>query len=406
MLPASERRTGVPDRIAPTAMPMAAKRDYYEVLGVARDAGEREIAGAYRKLAIKYHPDSNSDDPEAMQRFKEAAEAYEVLSDPQKRAAYDQYGHAAFQGGGGPGQAGFSNVEDIFHAFGDIFGGGIFDDLFGQRRRGPRRGADIEVELTLDLEEAARGVTRELQFNRHERCQSCGGSGSRAGSQVQACGRCGGSGRVVQSAGILRVQTTCPACQGAGSVITDPCPDCRGQAFVARRVKLDVPIPAGVDTGMRVRVSGEGEPSPSGGPPGDCYCLIRIRPHKIFQRDGQHLVLRLPISYSQAALGASIDVPTLGGRKELKIPAGTSSGEVFRMRGMGLKDPHGRRTGDLLVQAVIDVPKKLSKKQAHLLRELAEVEHAEVTPERKSFFQKLADYFIPDDDETLRKTEE
>ncbi|MCA9267362.1 MAG: molecular chaperone DnaJ [Planctomycetales bacterium] len=379
------------------------KRDYYEVLGVARTASEREIAVAYRKLAVKYHPDSHPGDEQATELFKEAAEAYEVLSDATKRARYDQHGHAGV-GGAAPH---FHDVSDIFEAFGDIFGGSIFGDMFGGgRRRGPRRGADVQVEVTLDLEEAAAGVDRNIAFNRHESCKSCGGSGARPGSSPQPCVRCAGSGSIVQSAGILRVQTTCPTCQGAGSVISDPCGDCRGRGITPKKVEIKVAIPAGVDTGMRVRVSGEGEPSPNGGPPGDCYCYIKVREHKLFQRDGSHLLLRLPITYSQAALGATVEVPTLAGRQELKIPAGCQSGDVFRIRGQGLKDPRGRGAGDLHVQTYIEVPKKLSKQQAALLRQLAEVEHAEVTPERKSFFASLAEYFLPDDEKSEATNQE
>lgn len=372
---------------------MAAKRDFYEVLGVARSASQKEIAAAYRKLAIKYHPDSNPDE-EAAERFKEAAEAYEILNDADKRARYDQFGHAGLEGFGGGPQ--FESVEDIFEAFGDIFGGGVFGDIFGGgRRRRVRRGADIRVDVTLDLEEAARGVTKDVQFSRSQKCEKCGGSGSKPGSQREVCRRCGGHGQVTQSAGILRVQTTCPTCRGAGSIITDPCDACGGAGYVAGRVKRPIAIPPGVDDGTRLRIRGEGEPSPDGGPPGDCYCFIRVREHKLFQRDGRHLILHLPISYTQAALGATIEVPTLEGRNELKIPGGTQSGEVFQLKGLGMPDPHGGRRGDLVVQVLIDVPKKLDNRQEELLRELAELEHANVTPHRKSFLEKIRDYFAP-----------
>ncbi|MEQ8784683.1 MAG: molecular chaperone DnaJ [Pirellulaceae bacterium] len=374
---------------------MAAKRDYYEVLGIARTASEKEIAVAYRKLAIKFHPDSNSE-PEAAEMFKEAAEAYEVLGNADKRARYDQYGHAGLEGMGAGG-AQFESVEDIFEAFGDIFGGGIFGDLFGGGggRRRVRRGADIRVDVTLDLEEAASGVTKEVQFNRSQKCETCSGGGSKPGSSRETCRRCGGHGQVTQSAGILRVQTTCPTCRGAGSIITDPCEGCGGAGYVAGRVKQPIPIPAGVDDGTRLRIRGEGEPSPDGGPAGDCYCFIRVREHRIFQRDGRHLILHLPISYTQAALGASIEVPTLEGRDELTIAPGTQSGEVFQIKGRGMPDPHGGRRGNLVVQVAIDVPKKLDRRQEELLRELAELEHANVTPHRKSFLEKLRDYFAP-----------
>jgi molecular chaperone DnaJ len=373
---------------------MAAKRCYYEVLGVARSASEKEIAAAYRKLAIKYHPDSNAGDAEAAETFKEAAEAYEILSSAEKRTRYDQYGHAGLDGFGGGHQ--FESVEEIFEAFGDIFGGGIFGELFGGGgRRRVRRGADVRVDVTLDLEEAARGVKKDVQFRRSKQCDECNGSGSKPGSQREICRRCGGHGQVAQSAGILRVQTTCPSCRGAGSIITDPCDGCHGAGYVAGRVTLTVAIPAGVDNNIRVQVRGEGEPSPDGGPPGNCFCFIHVREHPLFQRDGRHLILRLPISYTQAVLGATIEVPTLDGREELDVPGGTQSGEVFQLPGRGMPDPHGGRRGDLVVQVLIDVPKKLDKRQEELLRELAEVEHANVTPHRKSFLEKIRDYFAP-----------
>ena len=381
---------------------MVGKRDYYEILGVSRNASDREIAGAYRKLALKYHPDSNAGDEDAVARFKEAAEAYEVLSDEEKRARYDQYGHAGLEGGAPQ----FTDVEDIFEAFGDMFSGGLFGDLFGGRRRGGRRvrrGADVRCDATLDLEEAARGVTKEVKFSRHKKCGTCDGSGLKSGASREACRRCGGRGQVVQSAGILRVQTACPACQGAGSIISDPCGDCRGNGFTAAQVRLDVAIPAGIDDGMRVRLPGEGEPSPEGGPAGDCYCFVKVRSHRLFQRDGLHLILQLPIAYSQAALGAKLEVPTLDGPEQLAIPQGTQHGDVFRLRSQGMPDPHGGGRGDLLVQAFIEVPKRLSVEQETLLRELAELERSQVTPQRKSFMEKLRDYFSPQDEQVAKE---
>jgi molecular chaperone DnaJ len=373
---------------------MATKRDYYEILGVERVASSADISRAYRQLAIKYHPDSNPGDEEAVAHFKEAAEAYEVLSDPEKRARYDRYGHAGVQGPGGT--AGFTDVEDIFDAFGDIFGGGVFGDFFGGRRpRRSSRGADVKCEVTLDLEEAARGASKTVEFDRSVTCRKCAGSGSKPGSQPQTCRRCGGRGQVVQSAGILQVQTTCPSCRGHGSVITDPCADCRGRGHVSKRVELEVAIPAGVDDGMRVRLSGEGEPSRAGGPPGDCYCFIKIRPHPLFRRDGSDLFVQLPISYTQAVLGARIEIPTLDGPDLLTVPGGTQSGEVFRLPGKGMPDPRGGHWGDLLVQTVVEVPKKLSPRQEELLRQLAEEENSHVSPHRKSFLDKLRDYFAP-----------
>jgi molecular chaperone DnaJ len=372
-----------------------AKRDYYEVLSVKRDASDGQISAAYRKLAVKYHPDSNPGDAEAVEKFKEAAEAYEILSDPEKRARYDRFGHQGVEQMGG---THFHDVEDIFEAFGDIF-----SEMFGGGgRRGGRRvrrGADVRADVTLDLEEAAKGVIKSVEFNRSKACETCKGTGSRPGSQRATCRRCNGHGQIVQSAGILRVQTTCPTCQGAGSVITDPCESCRGRGYVQERAKLDVTIPAGIDDGMRVRLAGFGEPSPDGGPPGDCYCFVRVRPHKIFQRDGVHLILQMPITYSQAALGASIEVPTLQGPHELTLPAGTQSGAVFRIRGQGLPDPRGGAKGDLHVQTFIEVPKRLTGEQERLLRELAELEQTEVAPHRKSFLERIRDYFQPSDGE-------
>ena len=369
---------------------MADKRDYYEVLGIERNASTSEIASAYRKLAVRFHPDSNPGDDEAVARFKEAAEAYEVLSDEGKRARYDQYGHSGVDG------SSFQSTDDIFEAFGDLFGGGLFGDLFsrggGQRAR---RGNDVRADVRLSLEEAAKGVDRTISFSRHEVCGTCTGSGSKPGSQPQRCVRCGGQGRVVQSAGILRMQTTCNQCGGTGKVIVDPCEDCRGAGAVKKKVSLEVHIPAGVDDGMRVRLQGEGEPSRSNGPRGDCYCFISVSKHRLFHRDGPNLVLQMPISFSQAALGATIEVPTLDGPVDLKVPVGTQSGEVFRKRGLGMPDTQGGRSGDLLIQTYIETPKKLTKRQEELLRELAELDHKHVSPERKSFFDKVRDYFTP-----------
>lgn len=373
---------------------MATKRCYYEVLGVARTASDKEVAQAYRQLAIRFHPDSNPGDEEATERFKEAAEAYEILSDTQKRSRYDQYGHAGVNGPGG--DTGFGNVEDIFEAFGDIFGGGVFSDIFGggrgRRRRRAHQGADVKCEVSLTLAEAAEGVTKRVSFERSDPCQRCGGSGSQPGSTGETCRRCHGMGQVVQSAGILRVQTTCPTCHGAGQVIVDPCSQCRGQGRVSKAVELNVPIPAGVDDGTRVRLTGEGEPSHDGGPPGDCYCFIRVKPHPLFKRDGINLFVEVPISYTQAALGATIEIPTLKGPDTLVIPAGTQSGELFRIRQRGMPSLRGGETGDLIVQTHVEVPKRIGSKEEELLRQLAEIENRNVSPHRKSFLDKLKNY--------------
>jgi molecular chaperone DnaJ len=376
---------------------MSAKRDYYEVLSVQRGATDKEIADAYRKLAIKYHPDKNPGDEEAVARFKEAAEAFEVLSDKEKRARYDRFGHQAFAGGGGPQ---FSSVEDIFEAFGDLFAGGIFGDLFGGSRGGRRvrRGADIEAEVTIDLLEAAKGVARTVKYRRHEKCETCQGTGAAKGTRPETCSYCGGQGQVLQRAGFLTVQQTCPACRGEGTVVKSPCDDCHGHGYMAGRVEREVRIPAGVDDGSVLRMRGEGDPSPSGGPAGDCLVHIHVKQHKLFQRQGPHLVCQVPVTYAQATLGATIEVPTLEGREELKIPRGTQPGELIRLRGRGMPDLHGRGVGDLVVEINLEVPKKVTPQQEEVLRQLAELEQTEVSPKRKSFFQSLRDYFIPENE--------
>lgn len=374
---------------------MATKRDYYEVLEISRTATEGEISTSYRKLAIKYHPDSNQGDEEAIGRFKELAEAYEVLRDPQLRERYDRYGHAGVQQSGGGGPHEFTDLNDIFEHFSDIFGGGIFGDIFGGgRSRGRRvhRGADIQCGVTLTLEEAAKGVEKTLEFERRKICDHCFGSGAASGSQPETCPRCNGQGQVIQSAGILRVQTTCPSCGGQGKVITTPCEHCRGKGHTPERVKLEVSIPPGLDNGMQVRLSGEGQPSPNGGPPGDAFCAVKVRKHALFHRDGPHLILEFPITYTQAALGATLEVPTLEGKDTLDIPGGTTSGAVFRLTGRGMPDPHGRGSGDLLVQTHIEVPKRLTAEQEELLRQLAELEQVQTTPHRKTFLEKIKSF--------------
>ena len=370
---------------------MGTRRCYYEVLDVGREASEKDIARAYRKLAVKFHPDSNKGDQEAATKFKECAEAYEVLSDPDKRNRYDRFGHAAFENGRS------ASPDDIFSAFGELFGGTMFGDIFGGGRQRVQRGSDVRVDVALSLEEAYQGVKKTLRFNRQKKCETCQGSRSQPGSRPQNCSQCNGRGHVVQSNGILRVQTTCPRCRGSGQMITNPCQTCRGAGTIGHQAELEVTIPAGVDDGMRVRLPGEGEPSLAGGPSGDCYCFIAVRKHKLFHRDGEHLVVQFPITYSQAALGAEIDVPTLVGPKPLTIPAGTQSGEVFKIRGLGMPNPQGGRPGDLLIQTFIETPRKLSREQQQLLRELAEIEKTDVSPQRKSFLEKLKEYFAISD---------
>lgn len=379
----------------------ATKRDYYEILGVSRSATSSDLSKAYRKLAIKYHPDSNRDDEDAIEMFKECAEAYEILSDEQKRARYDQYGHAGLEGNSG----GFQDVGDIFEAFGDMFGGTIFEDFFGGRssRRRVRRGADIRCDVTLDLEEAAAGCKKQVSLTRHEVCTTCTGSGAEPGSEPRVCEYCRGQGQVVQATGILRVQTTCPQCRGNGKVITKPCKDCDGSGAIPKEFMLEVQIPAGVDDGMRVRLAQEGQVSPDGGPPGDAYCFIRVRPHKLFKRDGSDLIVQVPLSYSQAVLGTAIEIPTLDGKHSIDIPAGTQSGEVFALRRQGMPDPRSGMRGDLLVHTFVEIPKKVSSVQEELLRKLADLDEEHVTPHRKTFLARVFDYFrVEDEGENLK----
>ncbi|MDO4558688.1 MAG: molecular chaperone DnaJ [Planctomycetia bacterium] len=384
---------------------MSQKRDYYEVLGITRTATDAEISSAYRKLAKRHHPDRNPGDPEAVERFKEVTEAFEVLRDPQKRQQYDRFGHSAFENGAGGGGTPFHNAEDIFNAFfgggGDGGGfGGIFGNIFGgggnSRPRGPQPGDDVRCDVTLTLQEAARGVRRTIEIERNELCSRCKGTGAKEGFRRETCTYCNGTGRIVQSQGFFSIQQTCPACHGEGSAVPERnrCTHCGGSGLEMRRVEREVTIPAGVDSGVKLRMSGEGEPSRNGGPRGDAYCFIRVRPDPIFRREGQHLLLILPVSYSQAALGAEIEIPTLDGKQNLTIPAGTQYGDQIRLRGRGIPNLRGRGVGDLVVQVIIEVPKRLSAEHRKVLRELAEIEKSHVSPERRSFFQKLRDYFV------------
>lgn len=371
---------------------------------MAKDASDDDIKRAYRRLAIKYHPDKQSTGSDAErkvaeEKFKEGAEAYEVLSEPDKRAQYDRFGHAGLSG---TGFHEFRNAEEIFEAFGDILGGGFFGDLFGGRRRrqGPRPGRDLRVQLDLDLFEAAKGVSKEFEIRRQEMCGQCTGSGAKRGTKAVTCSYCGGSGQVLQSQGFFRIATTCPGCQGRGSQIREPCSECRGSGRVAGKRTIKVEVPPGVDTGMRVRMRGEGEPGDNGAPRGDLYCYISVRDHPLFQRDGQNLICHVPITFAQAALGGEVEVPTLVGRQPLSIARGTQSGDVFHLRGRGMPDPHGRSPGDLIVQVIIETPKRLTKRQEELLREFAETEQADVSPERKSFLDRLREYFVPDEEDS------
>lgn len=354
---------------------MATKRDYYEVLGIVRTATTVEIKTAYRRLAVQYHPDKNPGDREAEEKFKEAAEAYAVLSDAGKRERYDRFGHAAV-GGAGAGPGGFDPT--IFADFSDILG-----DLFGfgggRRRAGgraPRRGADLRYDLTLEFEKAAFGTDETLRIPRLETCDECSGSGAAGGAAPQACPTCGGHGQVRYSQGFFTVARTCPQCHGEGAVVTDPCPECRGEGLVERERSIQVHIPAGVERGSRLRLSGEGEHGRFGGPAGDLYVVIDVAPHERFRREGPHVFSQLAVSYAQAVLGAQVEVETLHGEETLDVPAGTEHGKVFRLRGKGIErlDRGGR--GDHLVEVVLEVPKprQLTERQVELLRELAEAE--------------------------------
>ena len=342
------------------------KRDFYQVLGVARNATEDAIKKAYRRLAMKYHPDRNPDDKEAEERFKEAKEAYEVLTDAQKRAAYDQYGRAGLDAARGAGQ-GFSPSD----AFGDIFGD-MFGDIFGGGRRGGRsavyRGADLRYELSLDLEQAVFGTTQEIDYQTVRECSECGGSGAARGHAPVTCETCQGSGQVRITQGIFAVQQTCPRCKGRGTIITDPCPKCAGQGRTRTTKRLSVKVPPGVDTGDRIRLAGEGESGRNGGPPGDLYVEIAVREHPIFERDGAHLSCEVPVSFVIAALGGSVEVPTLEGQAAIKVPAGTQSGRVFRLRDKGIRPVRGGATGDLFCRVVVETPVELNAEQKDLLR--------------------------------------
>ncbi len=374
---------------------MANERDYYEVLGVERRADGAVIADAYRKLAIRFHPDKNPGNTEASDRFKEAARAFEVLSNDELRARYDRYGHAGLQGGG---RHEFNDLSDIFDAFGDLFGGGgVFSGAGGGGRRAnrARQGRDVGTSVSLSLLEAARGATKTVEFSRHELCGSCDGTGAKKGTKPQPCEYCAGHGQVIQSAGVFRLQTTCPSCRGAGTIIREKCPDCAGEGLSVEQVERRVTIPAGVDRDVRVRLAGEGEPGANGGPPGDCYCVIEIEDHPFLTREGRDLHCEVPITFSQAALGATVEVPTLDGPKPLAIARGTQAGDVVRVKGLGMPEVRGRGIGDLHVHVHVEVPKTLSPKAEQLLRELAAEEQKSVSPKRSSFFSRLGEYFQP-----------
>ena len=382
-----------------------AKRDYYEILLVARTATEEEIKKSYRRLAVKFHPDKNPGDKTAEDKFKELSEAYEVLNDAQKRAAYDQYGHAAFDprqraGRGGGGGGGFHDPFDIFR---EVFsqqggnGGGIFDDLFGAGSRsnptGALRGADLRYDLEISFDESAHGCEKEISVSKLDACETCGGTGAEKGAHFDNCGTCGGRGQVLMSRGIFQIQQTCPKCEGAGRTIDKPCRTCRGSGQREKTSKITLRIPPGVDTGSRLRSSGNGESGKRGGGPGDLYVIIHVKAHEIFHRDGDDLTCEVPINFTTAALGGDIEVPTLSGQAQIKIPSGTQSGTVFRLRGKGIRNVHGQGHGDLHVQVSVEVPAKLNPEQRAKLTEFANLCDESVNPRSKSFFAKAKELF-------------
>ena len=381
------------------------KPDYYEVLGLQRDATESDIKKAYRKQAMKYHPDRNAGDDEAAARFKEAAEAYEVLGDVQKRQVYDQYGHAGLGGpfqGGGFQWSDFTHAtdfEDIFSNLDDVFGGGILGDLFGRRggRRGPQRGEDLRIPVRLTLEEIASGVQKRIRFARMDRCDTCAGSGARSGAAARTCSVCNGMGQVRQATRSLFGQfvnvTTCPQCNGEGKVIGDRCSDCGGEGRAKKTVSLSVNIPAGVTDGNYIPLRGQGSVGPRDGASGDCMVLIEEAEHEHFERHGNDILYELPISFSQAALGAEVTVPTLNSRAEMKIPAGTQSGQVFRLKGKGIPELNGYGTGDQLVRVMVWTPARLNEEEKTLFRQLAELESIQPPEGGKGLFERMKEAF-------------
>lgn len=375
------------------------KRDYYQVLGVPRDADAETIKKAYRKLALQYHPDRNPGDKTAEEKFKELAEAYEVLSDPDKRAAYDQYGHAAFDPRARAARAtgGFTGgFHDPFEIFREVFGGSsLFDEFFGVRPdpTQPQRGEDLRYDLEIEFEEAVRGCEKEITINKLDRCESCGGSGVEAGSRTRTCPTCHGRGQVVTSRGIFSIAQTCPQCRGAGRVIEKPCKTCHGEGRHARTSTIRLRIPAGVDSGSRLRSAGNGEAGLRGGPPGDLYVVLHVKPHEIFQREGDDLYCEVPVSMVQAALGGEIEVPTLDGKATIKIPPGTQPGTMFRLKGKGVKNLQGYGHGDLHVRINVEIPSHLTPAQRAKLREFAELCDESVHPLRRSFFEKAKKLF-------------
>ncbi|GAB4177896.1 MAG: molecular chaperone DnaJ [Rhodocyclaceae bacterium] len=366
------------------------KRDYYEVLGVQRDASADEIKKAYRKLAMKHHPDRNPGDKSAEEKFKEAKAAYEILSDPARRAAYDQYGHAGVDASAAGGAEGFGGFADAFSdIFGDIFGG-------GRGRSNVYRGADLRYDLEISLEDAARGTETRIRIPTMEQCETCSGSGARKGSRPETCPTCGGAGQVRIQQGFFSIQQTCPRCHGSGRFIADPCPTCRGSGRVKQHKTLSVRIPSGVDDGDRIRLAGEGERGAGGGPPGDLYVQLHIKPHPVFQREHDDLHCEMPVSFTTAALGGEIEIPTLDGAAKIRVPPETQSGKVFRLRGKGIKGVRSHVPGDLLCHVVVETPVALTERQKELLREFEELSRSDAerhNPRAKGWMDKVREFF-------------
>ncbi|MCH7224650.1 molecular chaperone DnaJ [Haloferula sp. A504] len=377
-------------------------RDYYEVLGVSKNASAAEIKKAYRKLAVKFHPDKNPGDDAAEEKFKELGHAYEVLSDPDKRAAYDRYGHQAFSGagaGGGGGFGGFGGFHDPMDLFSQVFGGafgGGFEEFFGGGRRsasGKQRGSDLRYDLEISLEDAARGVEKELEIEHQTACSKCSATGSKGGGGSRPCSTCGGRGVVARQAGIFIQQTTCPDCRGAGETVADPCSECHGEGRVEKPSRIKIRIPAGVEDGTRLRSSGNGDAGVRGGTSGDLYVFLHVRSHDVFERDGSDLFCRVPLPFSTAALGGELEVPTLDGKASIKIPAGTQGGTLFRLRERGMPTLQGSRKGDLHVEVQVEVPTRLNSDQQDKLREFSESIGDHNSPMQESFFEKAKRFF-------------
>ncbi len=370
------------------------KRDYYEVLGVHRNASQQEIKSAYRKLAVKHHPDRNPGDKSSEERFKEAAESYSVLSDPDKRANYDRFGHSSLRGGG------FNGFDpDVFSDFSDILGdffgfGDIFGSSRGRRRNQPQRGADLRYDLSIDFEDAVFGTKVKIKIPRAETCSHCAGSGADPTYGSSTCPTCNGQGQVRFQQGFFTISRTCSTCQGRGQVVKEPCPDCMGQGRVQNEKTLELKIPVGVESGSRLRIAGEGEAGFNGGSKGDLYVVIAVKEHPVFKRDGDNIVCEIPINIAQASLGANVQVPTLEGETKIRVPGGTQSGAVFRLRGKGVSSVNGYGRGDQYVKVMVIIPKKLSKRQKELLEELANELETQIQDQQdEGFFEKVRDIF-------------